>query len=57
MAGIQLVTYHNVFWYKNFMVRIREAINQGKFSELKKEFLNRFKETEDNDSRCSYYFP
>ncbi|NQT28757.1 MAG: tRNA guanosine(34) transglycosylase Tgt [Candidatus Omnitrophica bacterium] len=22
MAGTQLVTYHNVFWYKNFMVRI-----------------------------------
>ena len=57
MLGIQLVTYHNVFWYKNFMVRIREAINQGKFSELKKEFLNRFKETEDNDNRCSHYFP
>ena len=50
MSGIQLVTYHNVFWYKNFMVRIREAISQGKFSELKKEFLNRFKEAEDNDN-------
>ena len=50
MAGIQLVTYHNVFWYKNFMVRIREAINEGKFSEFKKECLNRFKEAEDNDN-------
>ncbi len=50
ISGIQLVTYHNVFWYKNFMVRVREAINQGKFSELKREFLNRFKEAEDNDN-------
>jgi len=50
MSGVQLVTYHNVFWYKNFMVRIREAINQGKFFEFKKELLNRFKEAEDNDN-------
>ena len=50
MAGIQLVTYHNVFWYKNFMVKIREAINQGKFSQLKKEFLDRFKEEKNNDN-------
>ncbi len=50
MAGTQLVTYHNLFWYKNFMVRIREAINEGKFSEFKKESLNRFKESEDNDN-------
>jgi len=38
-----------VFWYKNFMVKIREAINCGKFSEFKKEFLNRFKEAKNND--------
>jgi len=50
MAGTQLVTYHNVFWYKNFMVRIREAINQGKFFEFKKKLLNRFKEAENNDN-------
>jgi len=50
MTGTQLVTYHNVFWYKNFMVKIREAINCGKFSELKKDFLNRFKEAKCNDN-------
>ena len=50
MAGTQLVTYHNVFWYKNFMVRIRDAINQGNFLELKNDFLNRFKEAEKNDN-------
>lgn len=41
MLGIQLVTYHNVFWYRNFMVRIREAIKEDKFSEFKKGFLAR----------------
>ncbi|MBU0896996.1 MAG: queuine tRNA-ribosyltransferase family protein, partial [Candidatus Omnitrophica bacterium] len=42
--GIQLLAYHNVFWYENFMVRIREAIKQDKFTEFKKEFLSQFKE-------------
>lgn len=50
MSGVQLVTYHNVFWYKNFMVKIREAINEGRFAEFKKEFLYKFKETENNDN-------
>lgn len=50
MSGIQLVTYHNVFWYKNFMVKIREAINEGRFVEFKKDSLDRFKETENNDN-------
>ncbi len=44
MLGIQLITYHNVFWYKNFMVRIREAIDAGSFSSFKEEFLNSFKD-------------
>ncbi|MBN2120670.1 MAG: tRNA guanosine(34) transglycosylase Tgt [Candidatus Omnitrophica bacterium] len=44
ILGIQLLTFHNVFWYKNFMVRIREAISQDRFREFKKEFLSRFKE-------------
>lgn len=50
MAGTQLVTYHNVFWYKNFMARIREAIDQGRFSGFKRKFLDNFKESEDNDN-------
>jgi len=50
MSGVQLVTYHNVFWYKNFMVKMREAINEGRFTKFKKEFLDKFKETENNDN-------
>lgn len=44
LLGIQLLAYHNVFWYENFMVRIREAIKQDKFTEFKKEFLSQFYE-------------
>jgi queuine tRNA-ribosyltransferase len=48
IAGIGLVTYHNLFWYKNFMVKIREAIAEGRFAKFKKEFLHKFKESEDD---------
>ena len=50
MLGVQLITYHNVFWYKNFMVKIREAIDKEKFAEFKKECLNRFKQGQSNDN-------
>ncbi len=50
MSGIQLITYHNVFWYKNFMVKIRSAIEKGELSGFKKEFLNKFNSSEDNDN-------
>ena len=46
MLGVQLITYHNVFWYKNFMVKIREAIEKEKFAEFKKEFLSKIKRTD-----------
>ncbi len=44
MLGVTLVSYHNVFWYKNFIDRIKEAIAQDNFSEFKKDFLARYKE-------------
>ena len=44
MLGIQLITYHNVFWYQKFMLRIREAIKADKFLEFKKKFLASFKD-------------
>jgi len=42
MTGLQLITYHNVYWYKNFIRRIRESIEQGRFLEFKKEFLSKY---------------
>ncbi len=38
MLGIQLLTYHNVFWYRNFMERIRQAIAAGTFASLKQSY-------------------
>lgn len=49
MLGVGLVTYHNLFWYNNFMIRIRKAIEEEGFAEFKKEFSNKFKQTEGND--------
>jgi len=47
ILGIQLLAYHNIFWYKNFLQSIRESIEKNSFSEFKKEFFNKYKE---NDS-------
>jgi len=44
IAGIELLTYHNVFWYNEFMKKIRAALDAGKFSEFKKDFIANFKE-------------
>ncbi|MFH1519163.1 MAG: tRNA guanosine(34) transglycosylase Tgt [Candidatus Omnitrophota bacterium] len=50
MSGVQLVTYHNVFWYKDFMVKIRAAIESGELLKFKKDFLDKFRSTGDNDN-------
>ncbi|MFH1772105.1 MAG: tRNA guanosine(34) transglycosylase Tgt [Candidatus Omnitrophota bacterium] len=42
MLGAQLLTYHNVFWYNNFMKRIRTAIEDGSFVQFKKDFLSNY---------------
>lgn len=44
MLGVQLVSYHNVFWYKTFMDQIRKSIKADKFLEYKKTFSEKYKE-------------
>lgn len=44
MTGLYLLTYHNVWWYNNFMKNIRNALLEKRFGEFKNEFLARFKE-------------
>jgi len=44
MLGVELVTYHNIFWYKKFTDRIREAIDQENFLEFKEDFLAKYKQ-------------
>ncbi|MFA6281626.1 MAG: tRNA guanosine(34) transglycosylase Tgt [Candidatus Omnitrophota bacterium] len=43
ILGIQLLTHHNIFWYKHFMDAIKKAIEEDRFVQFKKEFLSRFK--------------
>ena len=43
MLGAQLIIYHNVFWYSNFMKLIRQAIKEDRFKEFKKDFLKKYK--------------
>ena len=40
MAG-QNATVHNIFFFNNLMSQIREAIKEGRFQQLKSEFLSR----------------
>jgi queuine tRNA-ribosyltransferase len=42
ILGIQLLTYHNIFWYKHFMDRIKQAIEADSFLSFKKDFLNKY---------------
>lgn len=42
ILGVQLLTYHNIFWYKNFMDRIKKALKAGNFSSFKTEFLKKY---------------
>jgi len=34
-----LLTYHNIYFYRNLMARIREAILGDRFDEFQKEFF------------------
>ena len=41
ILGLRLTSLHNVYFYVNLLRRIREAIKQGTFLELKEEFKDR----------------
>jgi queuine tRNA-ribosyltransferase len=43
MLGIQLLSYHNVFWYINLMKNIRKAIEDNNFLKFKKDFLSKYR--------------
>jgi queuine tRNA-ribosyltransferase len=43
ILAINLLAYHNVFWYKHFMDDIKKAIEEDNFFQFKKEFLSCFK--------------
>jgi queuine tRNA-ribosyltransferase len=37
-----LASYHNLYFLNNMIKEVREAIEQDKFVEYKKNFLNRY---------------
>jgi len=41
ILGLRLTSLHNVYFYVNLLDRIREAIREDRFLELKKEFENK----------------
>jgi queuine tRNA-ribosyltransferase len=42
ILGLRLVSLHNVHFYLELMRNIREAIQQDRFTEFKKEFLSKY---------------
>lgn len=44
ILAVTLLSYHNIFWYKNFMDKIRAAIKEDRFAAFKNDFLSNFKE-------------
>ena len=38
MLGVQLISYHNLFWYNSFIKQIGQAIVEDRFAKFKKEF-------------------
>ena len=41
MLGLRLLVLHNLYFYNTMMEEIREAIEQGRFSEYKKDKLDK----------------
>lgn len=42
ILGPQVISYHNVYFFVNFVRKIREKIREGQFSQFKKDFINNF---------------
>ncbi|MFH1577469.1 MAG: tRNA guanosine(34) transglycosylase Tgt [Candidatus Omnitrophota bacterium] len=42
ISGLRLISLHNIHFYLELMRNIREAIQQNRFIEFKKEFLNKY---------------
>ncbi|MBF0522677.1 MAG: tRNA guanosine(34) transglycosylase Tgt [Candidatus Omnitrophica bacterium] len=42
ISGLTLISYHNVYFYVNLMRQIRQAIDEDRYEEFKKDFLKRY---------------
>ncbi|MCM8773712.1 MAG: tRNA guanosine(34) transglycosylase Tgt [Candidatus Omnitrophica bacterium] len=43
ISGVQLLTYHNLWWYNKFIEKIQRAIEEDNFLQFKQDFLKKFK--------------
>ena len=42
IAAARMASYHNIFFINSLMINIRKAIKEDKFSNFKKQFLNKY---------------
>jgi queuine tRNA-ribosyltransferase len=42
LTGLQLISYHNLYFYVNLMRQIREAIEQDRYGDFQKSFLDKY---------------
>ncbi len=42
ILGLRLISYHNIYFYNNFVKQVREAIAANNFVEFKKNFLKKY---------------
>lgn len=47
MLGARLLSYHNLYWFSNFLKGIRQSIKKGEFPKFKETFLKRYRGDED----------
>lgn len=50
LLGLRLLSYHNVYFMINLFKKIRQAILNGSFIQTKKEFLQKFFSTSNNEA-------
>ncbi len=51
MLGLYLLSYHNVAFYLNLMAKIRQAIQNGNFSQFKRDFLVEYRQHSDQEEK------
>lgn len=45
ILGLQLLSYHNVYFYLELMRKMRQAIAEGRFAQFKKSFAENYRQT------------
>lgn len=50
MLGMRLCVLHNLYFYNHLMEEIREAIEQGRYSQFKKEKIDRYTQNQEKNA-------